>query len=140
MATQQGPGGTFLLCSANCEWAGFNPSPFSVKYFSAAELRLLLTTNGFTVEICGAFPMTVSTARQEAVDRIRRMAVRGHLIPKTMKGKELFKRIFYGRLARLGKEVEEGMAERAPLFPLDGEVAAQRFKVIYAIGRLSKGG
>ena len=134
------PGGTCLLCSANRERTGFNPSPFSVNYFSALELRRLLSKHGFAAEIFGAFPVAVSTAKQEAVDRIRKLAVRGHLIPKTMRGKEFLKRIFYGRLAKLGKEVQEGMAERAPLFPLDGEGSVQRYKVIYAIGRRSKSG
>jgi len=32
------PGGKLLISSVNCRWSGFNPSPFSTKYFDAAEL------------------------------------------------------------------------------------------------------
>jgi ubiquinone/menaquinone biosynthesis C-methylase UbiE len=33
--------GTLLICTANKDWSGFNPSPYTYKYFSAPELFLL---------------------------------------------------------------------------------------------------
>src|SRR5262249_1639605 len=32
------PGGRLLVCTVNRAWRGFNPSPFSVRYFDANEI------------------------------------------------------------------------------------------------------
>jgi ubiquinone/menaquinone biosynthesis C-methylase UbiE len=40
--------GLLIICTANKDWSGFNPSPYSFKYFSANELFELLEQNGFT--------------------------------------------------------------------------------------------
>ena len=41
------PDGLLLICSANCERADFNASPFSHRYFSARDLGSLLSREGF---------------------------------------------------------------------------------------------
>jgi len=129
-------GGSVLICSANREWAGFNPSPFSYRYYSARELGALLERAGFRVQLFGAFPDSAESLVRQLVGLIRRIAVALHLIPKTMSGKALLKRLFYGKLVVLGHELTEGMANVAPLVPLDGATATRDFKVVYAIGVL----
>jgi len=76
-----------------------------------------------------------STRSRKTIALIRKLAVRWNLIPKTMKGKELLKRIFYGRLVVMGPEIEENMAKPGHLctVPENGETA--QHKVLYAIGR-----
>lgn len=127
------PGGTLVLCSVNCEWQGFNPSPFSVRYFTAGQLRLLLHEAGFEPRLYGAFPDSPDSVRRRVIARIRRWAVRFRLIPQTMRGKELLKRIFYGQLAPLGPELREGLATPAALTDLPDGTAADQFKVLYAV-------
>ncbi len=127
------PGGTLLVCSANKEWSGFNPSPYSTQYFSARELQELLLESQFDCQILGAFPGTASTASQKLVARIRKQAVRLNLIPKTMRGKEALKRLFYGRLVDLGEAVSEGMAPVEPLVTIPSWESSSRYKVLYAL-------
>lgn len=129
-------GGNLVVCSANREWSGFNPSPFSVAYFSAADLRRLLVEKGFGAELFAAFPAGAAGARGRLLGWLRRLAVATHLIPKTMKGKALLKRLVYGELERLPAEVRDGMAEVPPLRPIAGDAAVTDYKVLYAIGRI----
>jgi len=91
-------GGLLLIATVNKDWSEFNPSPFSTRYFSVPELGKLLQNDGFKVEFYGAFSTTPKTPKQKIISNIRKTAVALHLIPKTMKGKELLKKIFYGKL------------------------------------------
>ena len=48
--------GVLLICTVNKDWADFNPSPHSTKYFSAPELYFLVNQKFLKVELYGAFP------------------------------------------------------------------------------------
>ncbi len=127
------PGGTLLVCTVNREWPEFNPSPFSVGYLAADELRRLLREQRFDVEIRAGFPVLRASPRQALVALLRPVAVALHMIPGTMRGKELLKRIFLGRLVTVPAEIEDGMAEfRAPV-PLEPGAPTGGFKVLYAV-------
>jgi ubiquinone/menaquinone biosynthesis C-methylase UbiE len=124
--------GVLLICSVNREWEDFNPSPFSTRYFSASELKQFLS-NGFTgIELYGGFPVDEETAKDRLVSFIKRGAVSLHLIPKTMKGKEALKRIFFGKLVPLPHEVKEGMAEYAEPASVSPDKVVSDYKVLYA--------
>jgi len=134
------PTGVLLVCSANKEWYGFNPSPFSKRYFSAGELKWLLDSSGFNPQIYGAFPAAESTGSRRVIASVRKLAVRWNLIPKTMKGKEALKRLFYGQLVALGPEIDEHLAQPAPLYPISTTEAVTGYKILYVIGRLKESG
>jgi SAM-dependent methyltransferase len=127
-------GGTLLLCMPNPEWADFNRSPFSHKYYSAREVKALLEDAGFEAQVKASFPVEDSTAGGRTVSAIRRAAVALGLVPKTMKGKALLKRIFYGNLTELGPEIDVSrpLSEIVPVS--SGRVTG--YKVLYAVGRL----
>ena len=91
------PGGTLLIVTVNPEWEGFNPSPLKTRYWSAADLLAALREEGFAARVQGAFPETAGWTTS-VIRLIRRVAVALNLVPRTMKGKALLKRIFYGRL------------------------------------------
>ena len=88
-------GGTLLIVSVNPEWAGFNPSPLNTRYWSAAELLSVLMEESFAAGVQGAFPEDGGWAAS-LVGMLRRAAVALKLIPRTMRGKALLKRLFYG--------------------------------------------
>jgi len=48
--------GSLILCSVNCGWRDFHPSPFNTRYFSSSELRGALAETGFEAELYGGFP------------------------------------------------------------------------------------
>jgi SAM-dependent methyltransferase len=123
------------ISTVNCDWADFNPSPFSVRYFSAPELAASLRRLNFEAELYGAYPVANETARAKAVSALKRSAMTMGLMPRTMKGKEIFKRVFFGRLEPLAAEIEDGMAEYVPLEPISAEAPDSRHKILYAVGR-----
>ncbi len=89
-------GGVLLIATVNKDWSEFNPSPFSTRYFSVPELTELLKSEGFEPEVYGAFSVLPKGLKDKLIAIVRRVAVGLHLIPKTMKGKELLKRSFMG--------------------------------------------
>jgi len=129
--------GCLIISTVNREWPDFNPSPLSTRYFSASELFLLLSELGFQTEIFGAFPVLQSSVRARAVSAVRRAAIRLRLIPRTMKGRELLKRIFLGPLVAFPSEVAEVMAPYCAPSRLLPNAPIRDFKVLFAVGQRS---
>ena len=126
--------GLMVLCTVNKQWSDFNPSQFSVRYFSARELAAVLWANGFRTELFGAFPVNGGGMRDRATSLLKRAATTLHLVPKTFKGKRYLKRIFFGKLTPLGPELREGSEEYIAPKPISCESDNSRFKILYAIG------
>lgn len=131
------PGGVLLISTVNCEWPGFNPSPFSTKYFNARELVESLAKHDFQIRLLAGFPEDTSGVIRGCVSLIRRVAVRLRLIPKTMKGKEWLKRLFYGKLTPIPRRLTERMFEPEPLVEVNASMDLRRYRFLYAIGTLS---
>jgi SAM-dependent methyltransferase len=128
------PGGLLLIATVNCEWEGFNPSPFSIQYFSASQLRGGLQRCGFEAELKSGFPEQQS-ASAALVGAIRRAAVGLHLVPRTMSGKALLKRLFYGRLQRVPARLSSNPGSLETLTPVLPETDLKRYRVLYASAR-----
>jgi SAM-dependent methyltransferase len=130
--------GILLLSTVNKDWSEFIPSPFSVRYFSVPELRDLLLQGGFNrLEFFGAFPTAATTTKEKIVSLVRRAATSLNLVPKTLAGRERFKRLFYGCLQPLKPEIEDSTAPLSPLVPIDETVPTTQYKIIYAVGHLA---
>jgi ubiquinone/menaquinone biosynthesis C-methylase UbiE len=125
--------GVLIICTANKDWAGFNPSPYSFKYFSALELNSLLSQKFSKVDILGGFPASERGSKNRIVSLVRKVAVALHLIPKTMKGKEKIKRIFFGELKTLPSEIKEGDAEYLLPVKISSFPSDIQYKVIFAV-------
>ena len=132
------PGGQLLICSVNSEWPGFNPSPMSTRYWTATELLHLLTDAGFQAQISGGFRDDRQSVGAFCFRIFRRLAVLLRLIPKTMAGKVLLKRLLWG-VEELPNELHEEPTEKLQLVSLNGEFEATSFKIIYATGTLPDG-
>lgn len=127
--------GEILLCSANRRVADFNPSPFSVRYFSSEELRRLFEQHGFAPLISGAFRAEPETARDRLVSLVKRVAVALHLVPKTMKGKTLLKRLFFGPLRTAPAELAAGVGKTRPLEAVVPGIDDCEHRVLYVHAR-----
>ncbi len=127
--------GTLITCTVNKDWSDFNTSPFSTKYFSASELFLLLNRRFSKVEIYGAFPTSANSIKDKIISSIKRTAVTLHLMPKTMKGKEFLKRIFFGQLLRLPAEIKEKMTEYSFPLPISPTSPNPCYKILFAVAR-----
>jgi SAM-dependent methyltransferase len=127
------PGGVLLVSMVNCEWPEFNPSPFSTRYYTASQFRALAAQNGFQASLSGAF-LDVKTNRSGTlIGRIKRLAVKYHLVPKTMKGKEWLKRIFYGRLQAIPRDLAELTPSAEPMTSLHPEDDGAPYRMLYAV-------
>lgn len=132
------PGGTLIVVSVNREWGGFNPSPFSIRYYSAQELADHMRQAGFEPSIKVAFEDNPHSLKRRVIGGVRRVAVALNLIPKTMRGKEWLKRLFYGELAPVDRELKDGVARLEALQdppPLDQPIV--NYEVVYATGKLA---
>ena len=125
-------GGMLIICTVNKDWPDFNPSPYSTRYFSADELYQLLNERFFNVKLYGAFETATDSLKDKITSIMKRTATSLNMIPRSMKGKEIFKRIFFGKLVPLPAEIEEGMAEYISPVPIPGDSPNSQYKVIYA--------
>ncbi len=128
------PGGVLVVCTANKDLPDFNPSPFSHLYFGPPELVALLRPHGFEVECFGADTVGPLTIRGQALRTLKRAAVQLDLIPKTMKGKELLKRVVFGSLVELPKEIPEGESVELPE-PISADRPDREHRVLFAVAR-----
>ena len=124
--------GTLLICSANRERHGFVSGEQTVAYFSAFELRQLLTGHGFSVEVFAAFPV-VPVFQRNSRGAARWFANIIRLSPET---KAVVKRLLFGRPPSFPAEVTERMADAAELFLIDENSPVTDFQVLYAIGHV----
>jgi len=125
--------GVLLICTVNKDWNDFNPSPHCTKYFSAPELYSLVNQKFPKVELLGAFPVFKNGIKNKIISSVKRQALRFNLIPKTMKGKEIFKRIFFGKLLTLPSEIEDGEIEYSQPVAISVDNPSCQYKVLFAV-------
>ncbi|MBA7478706.1 2-methoxy-6-polyprenyl-1,4-benzoquinol methylase [subsurface metagenome] len=126
-------GGVLIVCTVNKEWSGFNPSPYTFKYFSASEFHALLSQEFSNTELYGAFPSSTGSTTEKILLLIKRLAVTFRLIPKTMKAKEYLKRLFFGKLTPLPREIDDHNGEYQQPQLLDCSNSDGQYKILYAV-------
>jgi len=99
-------GGKLLLVSANKSLYDFNPSPHTFRYYSILELKESLEKLGFKVNFFGGFPTVKTSIRQKLFRPIKKIAISMNLIPKTMAGKKILKRIVFGAMVKMPPEIK----------------------------------
>ena len=97
--------GKVLIATANKDLPDFNPSPFSHSYYGAADLARLFDANGFDCELFGYLPVGSVSWRQKLLRPVKKLVVALNLMPKTMAGKKLLKRLVFGRLTPMPAEL-----------------------------------
>lgn len=128
------PGGRVLVCTANRHRPGFVRSPFSHRYFDGDELAAALRQHGFSnVKVEAAFRAEPLNAKQKLVLAGFGLADKLHLIPRTLEGRAKFKRLLYGNLASVPRELAPGTVDVEPRAPWGADERA-KWKVIYASG------
>jgi len=126
-------GGKLIISTVNKDWHGFNPSPFSFKYYSHNELVKLLINGSYNVDsYCGFEDLPKSSNFIATI--LKKTAVKLNLIPKTMKGKEFLKRVFYGELKPLPNVLTNQIGELENLELIeDGSQNLINYKFLYYI-------
>lgn len=127
-------GGRVLVCIANRHRPGFVRSPYSHSYHDGDELAALLRKHGFGhIDVHVAFPAEPLNLAQRVVLVGFGLADKVRLIPRTLKGRARFKRLLYGELMTMPRELEPGIVESEPLSMWRTQEKAN-WKVIYATG------
>jgi SAM-dependent methyltransferase len=127
--------GVLLLCTANKDLPDFNPSPFSFFYPNSSDFVQWLRPLGFQVECFADSPVDYGSRRQKILSGIKKTMVHFDLMPKTMAGKKIFKRLVFGKLVPLPPELKEDMAPppHPQRIPCDRKDTTH--KVLFALAR-----
>jgi SAM-dependent methyltransferase len=125
------PGGAVLIATANKDLPDFNPSPLSHKYYGAVELKELFAGAGFSANISGYFEVGKVSWRQRILRPIKRIVVRLGLMPKTMRGKQLLKRLVFGELVPMPAELELSNEPLRAISAVSAEHPDIAHKVLY---------
>lgn len=99
------PGGRVLIATANKDLFDFNPSPYSHKYFGVVELNGLFGKFGFQTEFFADAPVAKVSLRQKILRPIKKIVVSLGIMPKSMAGKKLLKKLVFGGLLEMPAEI-----------------------------------
>jgi ubiquinone/menaquinone biosynthesis C-methylase UbiE len=89
-------GGMVMICLPNKKLSDFHPSPHSISYYTTQELKRLMEPMGFVLSFFGDSPANHSSLRIRYLARIKKAAVQLNLMPRTLRGREFLKRLFFG--------------------------------------------
>jgi len=130
------PDGRVLIATANKDLSDFSPSPHSHRYFGAGELAHALESNGFSPTMFGHLSVRDVTLRQKVLRPIKRIVVGLGLMPRTMRGKRLLKRLVFGKPVVMPREIAPEVRLSVPPTPIACDRPDFEHKVIYAVGTL----
>ena len=89
----------------------------------------------FQAECHAAFPVVKNSTKAHLLSFLKRMAITLYLMPKTIKGKELFRRLFVGSLSPLPPEIHDGMTLYTSPVPGPDNAPVPNITVLFAIAR-----
>ena len=124
------PGGMLLIASANKDLYDFNPSPYSHSYYGVVEMRELLSRFGFTTEFFGDTRLEALSVRQKILRPVKKIVVQLGLIPKSMAGKKILKKLVFGNLVPMPAEITEETCPRIAPDPIGADIPNTTHKVI----------
>ena len=131
-------GGKVLIATANKDLYDFNSSPYSHTYYGVVELNELFSKQGFSVECFGNTPVDKVSLRQKILRPIKKMAIELGLVPKTMGGKKLLKKLVFGGLVKMPAEIEECVFPYVEPTRLTVSEPDTKHKVIYCVATLQE--
>lgn len=100
------PGGQLLISSINKDCPDFNPNhPLYFARYGVVDLVRELDSHGFVPECFGIIPMDRQSIRSRAFQPVKRLAVGLDLIPKSMQARRFLKRIVFGRLQPMPRDI-----------------------------------
>jgi SAM-dependent methyltransferase len=125
------PGGVVLVSNANKDLFDFNPSPYSHVYHGVVELSQLFGSQGFDCRFWGDVPVAQVSWRQKLLRPIKRAVVALGLMPRSMAGKKLLKRLVFGQMLAFPPEITKSqLPAHLSLTPLPAGQPDRGHKVI----------
>ncbi len=100
------PGGRLLVSSINRDCPDFNPNhPLYFAHYGVIDLVGAFERHGLEPECFGIIPMDTPSLRSRAFQPLKRMAVGLNLIPESMQARRFLKRIVFGRLQPMPRDI-----------------------------------
>lgn len=130
------PGGLLLIATANKDLFDFNPSPHSHQYLGVLELQRALSPLGFDCQFFGDTPLGDVPRLQRLLRPVKAMVSRAGLLPKTMAGKKVLKRLVFGKLRQMPFELQPLTVPPTPPVPISPHHADTQHKVIFCAATL----
>ena len=125
-----------MIATANKDLYDFNPSPHTYKYYGVVELNELFKRHGFETEFFGDMPVGDVSMRQRVLRPLKKLAVMLGIMPKTTTGKKWLKRIVFGGLVEMPKEITAETSQYVEPDRISSEEANTSHKVIYCVASL----
>jgi len=130
------PGGHCLISAINKDCPDFNPThPLYLEHYGAPDLARLFQRHGFEAKCFGIIPMDKPTFRQRAFRPIKQIAIRLKLIPETMQARLLLKRIVFGELQRMPRDITPLAGPAVPHSPLSTSEPDKVHQVVMCAGQ-----
>ena len=129
------PGGQLLLATANKDLVDFNPSPFSFQYFNPPELSALLGEHGFDSAFFGGSPVPSAGFKNQTLRSLKRFAAGHRLIPKSMNGKRILKRLVFGSLKPMPRDLTNSHYKFVAPVPIPANFPDDLHQVLYCLAR-----
>ncbi len=126
-------GGKVLIATANKDLYDFNPSPHSNTYYGVSELQDLFRRYGFDATFFGNTPMDSLSRRQRILRPVKKIVANSGLMPKTMAGKKMLKRLVFGSLVPMPAEIVAGMVPYVDPVPIPADRPDRMHKVLYCV-------
>ncbi len=130
------PGGVVLIATANKDLPDFNPSPYSHDYLGVVELAEVFRREGFESGFSGYLNVSVTSLKQRVLRPVKQVVVASGLMPKTMRGKRLLKRLVFGKPVPMPAEIARSSGPLIQPTPLPADVPDRSHKVIYCVATL----
>jgi ubiquinone/menaquinone biosynthesis C-methylase UbiE len=132
------PSGTLLLTTTNKDLSDFVPSALSTRYYGAAELEPLLAASGFGCQLFGQCPIGTLPLRHRVLNPLKPLARKVGLVPKTMRGKAVIRRILFGKLPPMPGDLSDVDLRYTPPTPLRVGVMDREHRNIYVVARRAR--
>ncbi|OVE79870.1 hypothetical protein BVY01_01320, partial [bacterium I07] len=123
--------GILLISSANKDLYDFNPSPYSVTYYGVIELKELLKDHNYQTKFYGYKSISNVSLIQKISRPVKAAVVRLNLMPKSMEGKKLLKKLIFGELKKMPSELKLDDYTYVEPDELEGDKIDTIHKVIY---------
>jgi len=130
--------GKLIIVTANKDLYDFHPSLFSQRYYGTVELSRMLAAYGFEVMLFGDNPVSATGMRQKVTRPAKWLAVRLNLIPGTMDGKKWLKRIVFGKLVPIPRELTAETVRYQPPRPIASDRPDREHKVLFCMAELKR--
>lgn len=132
------PGGHLLIVNANKDLFDFNPSPHSHRYHGTVEFKNELENLGYEIEeMSGGTPVEKLSMKQKILRPVKKFVVTFGLMPKTMAGKKLLKKLVFGSMVEMPAEITADMAPYEKPTPIKADTPNTSYKVIYCAAKLN---